>query len=173
MKEIRLFGYFEAYQQQNVDNSNEKPLYLKEIKVYSLWIKCLKGKTKMGKLDVLMEGRLQGMEFALRLVKDQGIEALEKEIRYRSRNKICLNVTTAELNAASNKIKEQTLDTFTILGIAALHDLFGFGEKRCQRFMDKMDEGARYLADDLATWDDYIKDIKEKLGFEVTIRWNN
>ena len=173
MKEIRLFGYFEAYQQQNVDNSNEKPLYLKEIKVYSLWIKCLKGKTKMGKLDALMEGRLQGMEFALRLVKDQGIETLEKEIRYRSRNKICLNVTTAELNAASNKIKEQTLDTFTILGIAALHDLFGFGEKRCQRFMDKMDEGARYLADDLATWDDYIKDIKEKLEFEVTIRWNN
>lgn len=48
-----------------------------------------------------------------------------------------------------------------------------FGEKRCQRFMDKMDEGARYLADDLATWDDYIKDIKEKLEFEVTIRWNN
>lgn len=88
MKEIRLFGYFEAYQQQNVDNSNEKPLYLKEIKVYSLWIKYLKGKTKMGKLDVLMEGRLQGMEFALRLVKDQGIETLEKEIRYRSRNKI-------------------------------------------------------------------------------------
>ena len=39
--------------------------------------------------------------------------------------------------------------------------------------MDKMDEGARYLADDLATWDDYIKDIKEKLEFEVTIRWNN
>ena len=82
-------------------------------------------------------------------------------------------MTTAELSAASNKIKEQTLDTFTILGIAALHDLFGFGEKRCQRFMDKMDEGARYLADDLATWDDYIKGIKEKLGFEVTIRWNN
>ena len=85
---------------------------------------------KMGKLDALMEGRLQGMEFALRLVKDQGIEALEKEIRYRSRKKICLNVTTAELSAASNKIKEQTLDTFTILGIAALHDLFGFGEKK-------------------------------------------
>ncbi len=31
-----------------------------------------------------------------------------------------------------------TLDTFTILSSAALHDAFGFGQTRCQRFMDKV-----------------------------------
>ena len=66
-----------------------------------------------------------------------------------------------------------TLDTFTILSIAALHDAFGFGEKRCQRFMDKVAEGAALLMDDLATWSDYIDSIKEELGLNLEIRWNN
>lgn len=126
----------------------------------------------MGKLEEYMKGRTEGMEFALRLVKDKGIEELEKEIKFRNRTGISLNVTRQELNAASGRIKEMTLDTFTILGIAALHDAFGFGEKRCQRFMDKMGEGAEYLMNDLATWEDYISAIKEELGMNLKIRWN-
>ncbi|MDQ9822851.1 hypothetical protein RFZ44_05685, partial [Acinetobacter sp. 163] len=77
-------------------------------------------------------------ELALRIAKDKGIEELEKEVRFRQRTGISLNVTHQELNAASNKIKEMTLDTFTILSIACLHDLWGFGQKRCQQYMDKM-----------------------------------
>lgn len=126
----------------------------------------------MGKLEEYMKGRTEGMEFAFRLVKDKGIEELEKEIKFRNRTGISLNVTRQELNAASGKIKEMTLDTFTILGIATLHDAFGFGEKRCQRFMDKMGEGAEYLMNDLATWEDYIEAIKEELGMNLKIRWN-
>lgn len=126
----------------------------------------------MGKLEEYMKGRTEGMEFALRLVKDKGIEELEKEIKFRNRTGISLNVTRQELNAASGRIKEMTLDTFTILGVAALHDAFGFGEKRCQRFMDKMGEGAEYLMNDLAIWEDYISAIKEELGMNLKIRWN-
>lgn len=126
----------------------------------------------MGKLEEYMKGRTEGMEFALRLVKDKGIEELEKEIKFRNRTGISLNVTRQELNAASGRIKEMTLDTFTILGVAALHDAFGFGEKRCQRFMDKMGEGTEYLMNDLATWEDYIGAIKEELGMNLKIRWN-
>lgn len=125
------------------------------------------------KLGQYMLGRTEGMELALRIAKDKGIEELEKEVRFRQRTGISLNVTRQELNAASNKIKEMTLDTFTILSIACLHDLWGFGQKRCQQYMDKMTEGAQYLVEDLATWDDFIKEIKEQLGFEIKIRWND
>lgn len=127
----------------------------------------------MAKFDQYMQGRTEGMEFALRLAKDKGIEELEKEIKFRNSTGISLNVTRQELNAASNKIKEMTLDTFTTLGIAVLHDVFGFGEKRCQRFMDKMNEGATLLVDDLATWEDYRNGIKEELGMDVKIHWND
>ena len=47
----------------------------------------------MGKLEEYMKGRTEGMEFALRLVKDKGIEELEKEIKFRNRTGISLNVT--------------------------------------------------------------------------------
>lgn len=127
----------------------------------------------MSKLDKYMQGRTEGMEFALRIVKDKGIEELEKEVRFRQSSGISLNVTRQELNAASNKIKDMTLDTFTLLSIACLCDLWGFGQKRCQRYMDKMAEGAQYLMDDLATWEDYRKAVQDKLGFEIKIRWND
>ena len=127
----------------------------------------------MSKMDSYMQGRTEGMEFALRLVKDKGIEELEKEIKFRQRTGISLNVTIQELNAASNNIKEMTLETYSILSVDCLCDLWGFGKKRCQQFMDKMAEGAQYLVDDLATWDDYRQAIQERLGFEIKIRWND
>ena len=83
----------------------------------------------MSKLDSYMQGRTEGMEFALRIVKDKGIEELEKEIKFRQRTGISLNVTCQELNAASNKIKEMTLDTVTLLSVACLCHLWGFGKK--------------------------------------------
>lgn len=57
----------------------------------------------MSKMDSYMQGRTEGMEFALRLVKDKGIEELEKEIKFRQRTGISLNVTRQELNAASKR----------------------------------------------------------------------
>lgn len=91
----------------------------------------------MAKLDQYMQGRTEGMELALRIAKDKGIEELEKEVRFRQKTGISLNVTRQELNKASDKIKEMTLDTFTLLSVAALHDVFGFGKQRCERYMKK------------------------------------
>lgn len=54
-----------------------------------------------------------------------------------------------------------------------MHDAFGFGEKRCQRWMDKVMEGADYLANGLATWEDYVNEIKEQLDITLDIRWND
>lgn len=77
------------------------------------------------------------------------------------------------MNKASNKIKEMTLDTFTLLSVAALHDVFGFGKQRCECYMKKMEEGATYLMEDLATWDDYSKEVEKQLGIKIEIHWND
>lgn len=88
----------------------------------------------MGKFDKYMQGRMEGMELALRIAKEKGVEELEKEVRSRQKTKICLNVTNQELNEASMKIKEMTLDTFKILSVACLHDLWGFKKKDASDF---------------------------------------
>lgn len=59
---------------------------------------------------------------------------------------------------------------FLVLGIAALHDCFGFGQTRCQRWKDKIDEGADLILDDMATWKDYTESIKEELNLDLDVR---
>ena len=98
-----------------------------------------------------MTGREDGLLMALDIVKKGGIEALEK---------------------ATVKIKEQLLDTVTILAVATLHDEYGFGAKRCERFIERFNLKAECLVDDMASWDDYIRTIREELGIELTIRKN-
>ena len=126
----------------------------------------------MNKMREYERGREDGLSLGLRIVREGGLEALENEIRFRNISGIHTSLAAKDLDKASEKIKEMTLDTFTIIGIAALHDAFGFGEKRCQRWMDKVMAGADYLVDGLATWEDYINSIKERLNLDLQIRWN-
>ncbi|BFK24959.1 hypothetical protein [Blautia producta] len=119
-----------------------------------------------------MQARTEGMAYALRIAREKGIEELEKEIKFRNLTGISLNLSRKDLNQASEKIKEMTMDTFTILTVAVLHDEFGFGEKRCQRFIDRMNQKADCLIDDFCAWDDYIRTIKDELNLNLQIRWN-
>lgn len=127
----------------------------------------------MNKMKEYERGREDGLDLAYRIVQQGGIEALRKELKFRGVSGIRTSLAAKDLGKAGEAIKEMTLDTITILALAVLHDDFGFGEKRCQKFMDGMDRGAQYLVDDLATWPDYIESIKEQMGIDVTIRWND
>lgn len=127
----------------------------------------------MGKLDKYMQGRTEGMEFSLRLVKDKGIEELEKEVRFRNRTGVSLNLTRQELAAGSQNIKNMTFDTMLAMSLMVLRDEFDFGKKRLERFKDRFTQKATSLADDYCTWLDIIDTIKEETGIDLEIRMNN
>ena len=63
--------------------------------------------------------------------------------------------------------------TMLTLSVATLHDEFDFGAKRCQRFIERMNLKAECIVDDLATWDDFIGQIREELGIQIVIRRND
>lgn len=126
----------------------------------------------MNKMREYERGREDGLSLALRIAKEGGIEALEKEIRFRGVTGIHTSLASKDLDKASEQIKEITLDTFTVMSVAVLHDEFGFGEKRCQRYMDGINKAAEYIVDGLATWPDYISAIKEEIGLDLRIRWD-
>lgn len=126
----------------------------------------------MSNFDKQMQARTEGMVYALRIAKEKGVEELEKEIEFRGKTGISLNVDRRELNEASKKIKEMTVDTFTIMTLACLHDEFDFGQKRCQRLLNRIDKKADSILDDFATWGDYVEMIKDELGIDIKIRWN-
>ena len=126
----------------------------------------------MSNLKDYNRGRNDGLAMALRIIESDGIEGLRKEIKFRGVTGIHTALAKKELDQASKQIKEMTLDTMIVLAVATLHDEFDFGQKRCQRFMDRLELKAGCLIDDLATWTDYIKAIKDEIGLELSIREN-
>ena len=125
------------------------------------------------KINDYMTGREDGLLMALDVVKKGGIEALEKEVRFRNVTGIRTALAKKDLDKATVKIKERLLDTVTVLSVATLHDEYGFGAKRCERFIERFNLKAECLVDDMASWDDYIRTIREELGIEMVIRRND
>lgn len=126
----------------------------------------------MAKRNDYITGREDGLLMALEIVKNEGVEALEKEIKFRNITGIRTALAKKDINRATIKIKEQTVDTVKILSVATLHDEFGFGTQRCDRFIKRFNKKAECIMDDMASWNDYIKTIKEELGIELGIREN-
>lgn len=124
----------------------------------------------MNKMREYERGREDGLTLALRIVKDGGVPALEKEIRFRGATGIHTSLASKDLDKAADQIKRITRDCFIVLSVAALHDAFGFGQVRVQRFINKFNEGADYLDYGLATWQDYIDGIKEQLNLTLDIQ---
>lgn len=112
-------------------------------------------------------GRDDGLLKALEIVRDGGVEALEKEIRFRGITGIHTSLSTKELDKATEKIKEITFETVQISCISILHDEFGFGKKRCQQFMKAFDKLDAYLVQGWVYWIDLIESIRKDIGFEM------
>lgn len=127
----------------------------------------------MGRVNDYMAGREDGLQLAFSIVKERGIEGLEEEIKFRNATGIHTMLAKKDLDKATRKIKEMTLDTFTILSVATLRDGFAFGSKRLKRFIARMNFKAECLMDDMASWQDYIDAIKEETGIELRLRRND
>lgn len=109
----------------------------------------------------------------MEIVKDGGVEALEKELKFRNTSGINLPLARKELDAACEKIKQRTCDTVGLLTAAVLRDEFDFGPKRAKRFWDRFTSKTECIMSNMATWDDYQKMVKEELGLDIEIRDNN
>lgn len=72
----------------------------------------------MSNLKDYARGRNDGLAMALRIVESEGIEGLRKEIRFRGVTGIHTALAKKELDQATVKIKEMTLDTMVVIAIA-------------------------------------------------------
>ena len=127
----------------------------------------------MAKMNEYMAGREDGLQLALSIVKERGIEGLEEEIRFRNITGVHTMYAKKDLEKATMRIKEMTVDTFTVLSVATLRDEFDFWKKRCKRFIYRMNLKAECLLADMVTWQDFIDNIEEEMGIKLQIRRND
>ena len=125
----------------------------------------------MGKLDARMEGRNEALVFALEIVKKGGVEALEEEIRKRGLSGYNILVPHKEIEKWRSQITQRTIDMVLAIGCLTLHDAFGMGAVRLQRWLDRFFAKTRCLIDPKCGVDttDYLQVLKEETGLTLTI----
>lgn len=129
----------------------------------------------MSKLDIINEGRAQGLAFALKICKDahkagkDPVLELERELTFRSRMKIVVLATQKELDQAAEQIKATTIKTILSACMIVLWEQFGFGKVRLLRLMENFYTYVDALNEGSITWFDITDLLKEKTGITIDL----
>ena len=113
------------------------------------------------------------MSYALRVAKEKGIDGLEQELKRRQAYNIPIRISNKELQEFTTNAKNMMLDTILILASVTLHDEFGFGHDRLNRFKERFNFKAECIGDSFTDWQDQIAILKEECGLEYSIRFND
>jgi len=121
----------------------------------------------MAKNDKNMEFFRQGMLRAYQLASEDGIEALEKELRFRNITKINGPMLAKELDNGIDQIKRLTYETLMAMTVGVLYSEFGFGKKRIERFREAFEAATDGLQEGIVTWADICFNIEDLTGFRA------
>ena len=118
------------------------------------------------------QARMEGMAQALRFAKTKGIDGLEADLKMRNITGLPCAVSRAAMDECIMNIKYNVVDTFTILVAYTLHEKFGFGKTRLNRFIHDFNFQAECLDEDYCTWEDQIEILRQECGLDLSIRKN-
>lgn len=119
------------------------------------------------------QARMEGMAQALRIAKTKGVDGLEADLKMRGITGLPCAVSRAAMDECIMNIKNNVVDTFTVLAAYTLHEKFGYGMIRLSRFIEAFNFQAECLVDDYCTWEDQIEVLRSECGLELTIRKND
>lgn len=103
------------------------------------------------------------------LKKDGAEKTLETIERYIG-NGYLLQISPADYTRYENQVKNNVLDTVLIASLLVLHDKFGFGTERLNRFKKAFNTQAECLADDFVKWNDIQNILLDECNIETEIR---
>ena len=101
------------------------------------------------------------------------LDGLEKELKYRGAYEIPLKISNNDLQKFTDNAKNRMLDTVLILASMTLHDEFGFGRERLQRFIKRFNFKAECIGEGYTNWKEQIDILKDECGLEYQIRMND
>ena len=113
------------------------------------------------------------MAYALKVAKEKGISGLEAELIMRNALNLPLRISQKDMETFSNNVKMNTIDTVMVLMAVTLHDEFGFGPKRVQRAINRLQFKADCVTENYSTMQEQINIIKEELNINLGIRKND
>ena len=118
----------------------------------------------------LQRYRNDGMAFALKIVREQGVEALEREVKYRGATFLPSAVQEKDVTSFVEEVKTNCLDTVLIMSLMVLRDEFDFGEVRLNRFKERFNLTSECISNDSTTWKDLQQILQDETRVKTKIR---
>lgn len=114
----------------------------------------------MAKVDKEYKARMDGMLYALKIAKEKGIEALEKEIRMRNILKLDVWARKEEVEELHRMIAHNCYTSIMVTMMYTMYKIFGFGKSRLKKLKDAFDENALDIIE-LDRWGEYHTTFQE------------
>ena len=126
--------------------------------------------------DKFYEARITGYIAAFQKAKNDGLDALEKDIKKRNILKADLNITEKSMDELFGELSKNLYNN-TLTAVAwTLHDVYGFGKKRIHEFKKSFDKTVQdtldldYMGEHYVKLEDFAVELNEKynLGIDIT-----
>lgn len=122
----------------------------------------------MSKINDRMEGRNQGMAFALEIVREGGVEALEQEVQSRNISGLSMTMTKKEIEANLDKIKYHSTTMSIAVSLITLLDEFGMGKYQVRKFKETFDKKVDEIIANDGDTTELLDRIEKELGLRIT-----
>ena len=119
------------------------------------------------KLDKEAVARLSGMEYALKQIKENGIENFEKEFSYRKGKGFTIPLTQREIGKYYKEALKIMQNRVCLCALYAMRDEFGFGKGRGQRFFNRFYEYLQSIGNDYVTWSEVEEVVHDEMGIHI------
>lgn len=126
----------------------------------------------MSKVDRESQARLDGMHYAVRRIKEIGMEEFEKELKWRGNHRIgMVELRPEELRKATTELYQIEYKRNIIISMLVLKDEFDFDTADLRRFNARCNQKTDSLIDKFIEWDDYEQILKDENGIDIEIDW--
>lgn len=129
----------------------------------------------MAKRDSEYEWRMQGMIYACNIAKEQGVEALERDIKKRGMLKAPLKFSQKQMDEFVEYCSHNLYANMFATMAYSLHELYGFGGERIKKLQEHIGKLVNnvmdmdYMGEHYIRLEDYAIELNEKynLGIDV------
>lgn len=126
--------------------------------------------------DKLYEMYMAGKISALNIVKKDGVEALERDIRKRNITKIIMDIPEKEIDRIFVELGENLRSTVMTIVYTVLYDVFDFRKVRLHRFKDGFNKifndvfDLDYMGEHYVRLEDFAIEMNEKYNMGIDLR---
>lgn len=117
--------------------------------------------------DKCLQWRLDGMYYAYKIAKDDGLEALEDELKFRKATGIKTLITREEMRSLHQFVVDRATKAILTLSVMVLHDELDLPKEDMERFISRFNEKSAGIAENYTTWEEQMSVLNDEIGIEV------